>query len=187
MHGLGCMLLQGGKPVCYASMSLTEAESRYSNIERELLAACWSLEKFHHYVYGKSLVIETDHKPPASIWKKSIASALPHLQCLLLCMSNYKINIVYIPGNTNVVADALSCLCFCESPKRNSSEPVIEVDMVSQHLPATPAKLQDIQNATSKDITLNHLKDVLYDGWPEHLKDCPHELKGQMTRFLARK
>ena len=39
-------------------MNPAEAESRYSNIERELLAACWSLEKFHHYVYGKSLVIE---------------------------------------------------------------------------------------------------------------------------------
>jgi hypothetical protein len=35
MHGLGCVLLQDGKPVCYASRSLTDTESRYSNIERE--------------------------------------------------------------------------------------------------------------------------------------------------------
>ena len=143
--------------LCYTSRSLTEAESRYSNIERELLAACWSLEKFHHYVYGKSSVIETDHKPLASIWKKSIASASPRLQRLLLHMSKYKINIVYIPGDTNVVADALSRVCFRESPGSNSSTPVIEVDMIAQHIPATPAKLQDIRNETSKDIILNHL------------------------------
>ena len=176
MHGLGCVLLQEGKPVCYASRSLTEAESRYSNIERELLAACWSLEKFHHCVYGKSSVIETDHKPLASIWKKSIARALPRLQCLQLRMSRYKINIVYIPGDTNVVADALSPMCFRESPGSKSSKPVIEVDMIAQHIPATPAKLQDMRNETSKDIILNHLKDIIYHEWPEHLKDCPHEL-----------
>ena len=70
MHGLGCVLLQDGHPICYASRSLADAESRYSNIERELLAACWSLEKFHHYVYGKKVVVETDHKPLESIWKE---------------------------------------------------------------------------------------------------------------------
>ena len=44
LKGIGCVLMQDGKPVCYASRSLSETESRYSNIERELLAACWSLE-----------------------------------------------------------------------------------------------------------------------------------------------
>ena len=55
LQGIGCVLIQDGRPVCYASRSLTEtvSESRYSNIERELLAACWSLEKFNHYVFGK--------------------------------------------------------------------------------------------------------------------------------------
>ena len=79
LKGIGCVLTQEGKPVCYASRSLTETESRYSNIERELLAACWSLEKLNHYVFGKKVVIETDHKPLGSIWKKSISSAPPRL------------------------------------------------------------------------------------------------------------
>ncbi|KAL9950229.1 hypothetical protein ACROYT_G042702 [Oculina patagonica] len=87
LKGIGCVLMQEGKPVCYASRSLTETESRYSNIERELLAACWSLEKLNHYVFGKKVVIETDHKPLESIWKKSISSASPRLQRLLLKMS----------------------------------------------------------------------------------------------------
>ena len=67
LKGLGCVLLQDGKPVHYASRSLTDTESRYSNIERELLAVCWALEKFNHYVYGKEVIIKTDHKPLESI------------------------------------------------------------------------------------------------------------------------
>lgn len=44
LKGLGCVLLQDGKPVYYASRSLSDAVKRYSNIDRVLLAACWSLE-----------------------------------------------------------------------------------------------------------------------------------------------
>ena len=63
IKGLGCVLLQDGKPAIMQSCSLTDTESRYSNIERELLAACWALEKFDHCVYGKKVTVETDHKP----------------------------------------------------------------------------------------------------------------------------
>ena len=50
--GLGAVLLQGGFPVAYASRSLTEAESRYAQIEKELLAVQFSLERFNQYTYG---------------------------------------------------------------------------------------------------------------------------------------
>ena len=51
MKGLGCVRLQDGRPVYYASRSLNDAERRYRNIERELLAACWSLEKLNHLIW----------------------------------------------------------------------------------------------------------------------------------------
>ena len=46
-RGLGCALIQENGPVAYASKSLTGAETRYSNIERELLGIVYSLERFH--------------------------------------------------------------------------------------------------------------------------------------------
>ena len=88
LNGIGCLLMQDGKPVCYASRLLSDTESRYSNIQRELLAACWSLERFSHYVFSKQVVVKTDHKPLERIWKKRIPSASPRLQRLLLKMSN---------------------------------------------------------------------------------------------------
>ena len=91
LKGIGYVLMPDGKPVCYANRSLSDTESRYSNIERELLADCWSLERFSHYFFGKQVVVETDHKPLESRWKKSIPSASPRLQRLLLKLSKFNV------------------------------------------------------------------------------------------------
>ena len=61
--GLGGVLLQVNCPVPYPSRSLTEAESRYAQIEKELLAVHFSLERFNEYTYGKIVHVESDHKP----------------------------------------------------------------------------------------------------------------------------
>ena len=50
--GLGATIVQENKPVAFASKALTDAESRYANIERELLAVVYGCEKFHTYLYG---------------------------------------------------------------------------------------------------------------------------------------
>ena len=48
-------------PIAFASKSLTGAEWRYSNIEREALGILHILEKFHHYCFGREVLIITDH------------------------------------------------------------------------------------------------------------------------------
>ena len=106
--GLGAVLLQDGQPLVYVSRSLTPAETQYSNIERELLAVVFALERLHHYVYGYIVTVETDHKPLVSIWHKTIAAASPHLQRLLLRLAQYDLDISYLKGKKNVIADALS-------------------------------------------------------------------------------
>ena len=49
--------------VAFASKSLTETESRYANIEREMLGIVFGLERLHKYVYGRHVEVHTDHKP----------------------------------------------------------------------------------------------------------------------------
>ena len=49
MTELGAMLIQDGRPVAFASRALTETESRYANIEREMLAVIFGCERFHHF------------------------------------------------------------------------------------------------------------------------------------------
>ena len=50
--GLGAVLLQKGQPIAYASSALTDAESRYAQIEKEPLAVVYGLERFHTYTDG---------------------------------------------------------------------------------------------------------------------------------------
>ena len=54
-RGLGAALLQDQGPIAYASKSLSETESRYSNIEREMLAVVFGLERFHYYAYHSAI------------------------------------------------------------------------------------------------------------------------------------
>ena len=55
--------------------------------------------------------------------------------------------------------------------------PVIEVGTITSTLPATPAKLEEINDETSRDEKLCHLKEVVYHGWPELFQDYPYDLK----------
>ena len=50
--GLGAALLQDGKPVAFASRALTDTETRYAQIEKELLAIVFSVEKFDQFTFG---------------------------------------------------------------------------------------------------------------------------------------
>ena len=69
-RGLGAVLLQNNKPIAFASKSLSDTEQRYANIERELLAVVFGCERFHTYVFGKQVTIESDHKPLETIQLK---------------------------------------------------------------------------------------------------------------------
>jgi hypothetical protein len=50
-------------PCMYSSRHLTDAETRYSATERELLAIVWAAKRFNAYIYGRNVTFITDHKP----------------------------------------------------------------------------------------------------------------------------
>ena len=57
--GLSAVLLQESKPVMHMSRALTETEQRYSNIERELLAIVFALERLNHYTFGRTIPVQS--------------------------------------------------------------------------------------------------------------------------------
>ena len=106
--GLGAVLLQVEQLIVYASRSMTEAETRYAQIEKELLAVLFALERFNQYTYGKKVLVENDHKPLEIILKKPLHDAPPRLQRMLLRLQQYDFVFKHKPGKELVVADTLS-------------------------------------------------------------------------------
>uniref|UniRef100_A0A1Y1K3D2 RNA-directed DNA polymerase n=1 Tax=Photinus pyralis TaxID=7054 RepID=A0A1Y1K3D2_PHOPY len=74
---LGAVLMQEDQPIAYGTSALTPTQQNYPLIEKEALAVKYACKKFHEYVYGKELTIETDHKPLESIFRKPIQNAPP--------------------------------------------------------------------------------------------------------------
>ena len=97
-------------PISYASKTLSETESSYSNIERELLGVVFAVTHFKHFTYGRPVTIIPNHKLLVSLFKKSLTSSSPHLSRMLLQILDYDLNIVYQEGSKMHLSDAISRL-----------------------------------------------------------------------------
>ena len=99
LRGLGACLIQKhnreDQKIAFASKSLMDAETRYANIERELLAIVFACQHFSTYLLGRSFVAESDHKPLEMIAMKNLVNAPPCLQRMLLELQRYDVPIKY--------------------------------------------------------------------------------------------
>ena len=107
--GLGAALMQNGQPVAYASCALTPPETRYAQIEKELLAIVFACDRFEAYIYGRDhMSIESDHNPLEMIVMKPLSSAHKRLQRMLLQLQKYTLDVKYKKGEHMNLADTLS-------------------------------------------------------------------------------
>ena len=125
-RGMRATLLQGGRPVALMSRSLTKAEKNYVALELECLAIVFACSKFDQYINGKKVNVEADHKPLEVITKKSILAAPISLQRMLLALQRYDIEVVYRPGEQQVIADVLSRLPTTKLPVKDENLALLE-------------------------------------------------------------
>ena len=87
---------------------MNETQQRWAQIEKELFAVLFAYKRFHQYVYGKLVTVESDHRPVEFIFQKPFSQAPPRLQKMLLQLQEYDINLVYKRGKEMYLADTLS-------------------------------------------------------------------------------
>lgn len=169
-HALGAVLLQAGRPVEFASLTLTDTQQRYAQIEKEMLAIVFALERFHQYIFGKSdIIVESDHKPLEALFKKTLDSVPARLQRMMLRVQRYDFTVVYKPGKYMYVADALSRAPLTELLHTNISEEIEDQTcFLLQNVRVSNKILHLIKEFTSKDIEGNKLIEYIKNGWPSN-------------------
>ncbi|KAL2250302.1 UNVERIFIED_CONTAM: Retrovirus-related Pol polyprotein from transposon [Sesamum indicum] len=105
-QGLGCVLMQNGKVIAYASRQLKNHELNYATHDLELAAIVHALKIWRHYLYGEKFQILTDHKSLKYILTQKELNLRQRRWIELL--KDYDCTIDFHPGKANVVADALS-------------------------------------------------------------------------------
>ena len=169
-RGVGATLLQDGRPVAYASKSLTETESNYCNIEREMLGIVFGLERFHHYAYGRHVTVESDDKPIESITRKPLINAPLRLMRMLLRIQKYDFTVKYVPGKDIPIADGLSRL-----PIHGDEIPDIDVT-IHDITGVSESRLETIKDETKCNETLQVLTRTVTNGWPQYRNQCPENI-----------
>ena len=105
-QGLGCVLMQHGKVIAYASRQLKSHEQNYPTHDLELAAVVFALKIWRHYLYGARCQIFTDHKSLKYVFTQKELNLRQRRWMELI--KDYDCTIEYHPGKANVVADALS-------------------------------------------------------------------------------
>ena len=99
---------EAARPVAFDSMTFKNAELNYPVHEKELLAIIRALKKWHVDLLGSTFFIYTDHK---TLENFNVQKDLSRRQARWMeFMSQFDAKIVYIKGDENTVADALSRL-----------------------------------------------------------------------------
>jgi hypothetical protein len=94
------------RPIAFASSKLTETQQRWATIEKEAYAALWALQKYKYWLYGRSVILYSDHNPITFL-----IDSMPKSSKLMrwhLALQEFDVQFRFRKGSTNEAADCLS-------------------------------------------------------------------------------
>ncbi|XP_073272086.1 uncharacterized protein [Primulina huaijiensis] len=153
-EGLGCVLMQEGRVIAYASRQLKQHEQNYPTHDLELAAVVFALKIWRHYLYGAKCEIFTDHQSLKYLFTQKELNMRQRRWIELL--KDYDLTISYHPGKANKVADALS--------RKNESK----ITLAS--LSARPCLQETVKLNQDRDPELTKLKGQVESGKSQDLQ-----------------
>ena len=141
--------------VAYASRALSPVEQRYPQTDREALAVVWACEHFHLYLYGKPVIVFTDHKALTYIYNNPKLKTTIRLEKYAHRLAAYDATVKYKPGAQNP-ADYMS-----RNPLKlsNTSDDGIDryINFVAENSVPKAMYLEEIKCATLEDPVLQEV------------------------------
>ncbi|XP_078253747.1 ER membrane protein complex subunit 2 isoform X1 [Rhinoraja longicauda] len=171
------------RPIAFSSRTLSAAEKKYSQIEKEGLALIFGVKKFHQYLWGRKFKLVTDHKPLLTLFgeHKSLPTmAAARIQRWAIILSAYDYHIEYCASGKHGNADGLSRVPL---PDTNDAGTTAITDSVytllTEHLEQAPLNADQVARATRTDNVLSKVLKFVMDGWPAEVDET---LKAFHTR-----
>jgi hypothetical protein len=175
--GLGCVLMQEGRVIAYASRALRPHELNYPTHDLELAVVVHALKIWRHYLMGNRCNIFTDHKSLKYIFTQLELNMRQRRWLELI--KDYDLEVHYHPGKANVVADALSCKDHCNHLELEPVSELLCEEMRRLNLEVVPqgslyaltveSDLYDrIVTAQRHDEDIQTIKQKLAEGDPKY-------------------
>ena len=176
LNGLGCVLMQEGKVVAYASRQLKPHEKNYPMHDLELALIVFGLKIWRHYLYGEKCFIYTDHKSLKYLPSHRELNLRQRIWMELI--KYYDCVIDYHPGKANVVADALSRKTMQTLRALNAHFSLSDDGTVVAELIARPNFLSQVLEAQKNDEKIYAIIKQIGDG-----KETQFEVKEDRSLY----
>ena len=170
------------RPVFYASKTLTDTESNYSNIEREMLGVVFSILHFKHFTFGHKVHIITDHKPLITLFRKNLHTTSPRLSHMLVQILDYNIEFHHQEGTKMHLSDALSRLnTHGSDAEKSRAKPVADFNVTIHNVEILTGfkslSLDQIRRETECDADMQLLKQHISDGFTKAKLCLPESIR----------
>jgi RNase H-like domain found in reverse transcriptase/Reverse transcriptase (RNA-dependent DNA polymerase)/Integrase zinc binding domain/Retroviral aspartyl protease len=146
---LGAVISQENRPIAFYSRKLSAAQTRYTTMERELLAIVETLKEFRNILLGQQIRVYTDHQ---NLTFKHFNTE--RVMRWRLIIEEFGPEFNYIKGPKNIVADALSRLSLKEPLATQDINTIAEYYGTSSEDIAYPLTYPNIQKEQLADSSL---------------------------------
>ena len=168
--GLGAVLfvedpVLGRRVVEFASRTLSDSERRFSATEKEALALVWSVERWRHYLLGRSFILEVDHEPLKMLFStKRVDRMSLRLARWSTRLMMFKFELRYKKGSLHVLPDYLSRFPV------SSDDLVFHVSddsnlFVNQIASLASVSMSELRDEIEKDEMLSEVRQLVETGW----------------------
>lgn len=172
-HGVGAVLFHringDNRPIGFRSRTLTVAERKYSQIEREALALVYGVTRFRDYLLGREFTLVPDHRPLLGIVgadRQTPAMAAARIQRWALLLGAYKYKLLFKPGKLMLNSDALSRLPQCLQAPEPAVEEWEDLVLALDEWDQPAVSQQELKALTAADKTLSTVCRYVIEGWP---------------------
>lgn len=171
-YGLGAVLTQihpdaSERTVAFASRTLSQAERKYSTVEKEALGCVWATEKWRTYLWGRHFTIRTDHSPLTTLLSsKGQGRAGMRIARWSARLLSFCYDIQYKPGRENVTADCLSRLPLPHTEPAQEEDAEV-VALISTLSAITAAEFKAACASCPVQVKL---REILTSRWPKQEK-----------------